>query len=365
MDVEEGGKQMDQQQQQRHKRIPMGAFDKLTNVFVLVSKAQKHVFYACPECKQDVFLRGGDKRTKHFCHRAGECNYFDRCPGESEIHKEAKRIMRFILEQKWNIVFHRDCLCCDAGTAYEMEEYDSATCKVESEYRFLVGGNQKIADIAYLKNGERVAVIEIFHTHPTREKDRDGMWFEIHAEKLVMDVNQLAAQNIHKIQIECVRYPGVCENCRRTKEDFITEDQRLYQIAFLDSKMTEYRQCLRADNLYADEDRYIRMVLRRLQEQKKLLCERVPFFHTTKTEEEKLLIPYKHDAEEYILYSIGEGIRNKDPIDANKYISCQVEDSVYKTKMAAAQSSADEIICWYNSATTQAFMEYRAVRANF
>ena len=186
--------------------ISLGAINKVTNEYVYPTIANKKDEYICPECNKDLILCQGEIRVHHFRHKVDNvnpCHHYSN-PTESQIHKDAKMLMKNLLERKIKISFIRNCCCCKKDDEYEIPEI-TETSVIQLEYRFEYNG-VKIADVAYLDNGEIVALIEIYNTHKTRSEDRPEPWFEIDAEILINMAND---NRLTALQIPCVR----CEKC--------------------------------------------------------------------------------------------------------------------------------------------------------
>jgi hypothetical protein len=76
------------------------------------------------------------------------------------------------------------------------------------EHRFEYDG-LKIADVAYIDNGDIVCIFEICNTHKTCRENRPEPWFEIDAVTLIQCVNLSTNKNII---INCIRNE-LCEKC--------------------------------------------------------------------------------------------------------------------------------------------------------
>lgn len=78
----------------------MGAINKLTNEYEYPKIAQKGKKYICPECKKDVNFCKGQIKQPYFAHKKTEspCYYYDK-PSESQIHKDAKHLLKTLLHR--------------------------------------------------------------------------------------------------------------------------------------------------------------------------------------------------------------------------------------------------------------------------
>ncbi len=189
--------------------ITLGAINKLTGEYVFPRIANKKDEYKCPECNKDLILCQGAIKAHHFRHKVDHINpcYHYTSPSESQIHKDAKLLMKNILEKKKSVSFIRKCISCK-----DLEEHvvplvtDSSEIKLE--YRFEYNG-PKIADVAYIDSGDITCIIEICHTHKTCSENRPEPWFEIDARTFI---NSISNKQISHIEIPCIRLEK-CEDC--------------------------------------------------------------------------------------------------------------------------------------------------------
>jgi hypothetical protein len=189
----------------------LGAIKNNTGEYVYPGIANKKDKYICPDCKKDLIFKMGTVRAHHFAHCKDDnpCNYYSR-PSESQIHKDAKMLMKNILDNKKRITFFRKCNCYNKPQEYEIPEPDENS-EIIIEHRFNYNG-LKIADVAYIDNGDIVGIFEIYNTHRTEEINRPEPWFEIDATKFINSVNT----NNDSITIECIRKSD-CDNCKLLK----------------------------------------------------------------------------------------------------------------------------------------------------
>lgn len=189
--------------------LSLGAINKLTGEYVYPKIANKKDEYICPECNKDLILVQGEIRVHHFRHKVDNinpCHHYSK-PTESQIHKDAKMLMKTLLERKIQISFIRNCCCCKKNEEFEIPEI-SETSAIEIEYRFEYNG-LKIADVAYIDNGDIVCIFEICNTHKTCSENRPEPWFEIDAETLIKIANDNC---LTSLEIPCIRREK-CEEC--------------------------------------------------------------------------------------------------------------------------------------------------------
>lgn len=195
--------------------IPIGAINKVTGEYVYLKMANKKNKYICPDCNKDLILCQGKIRAHHFRHKVDSVNpcYRYSNPTEAQIHKDAKLLLKSLLERKIQISFIRNCCCCEKNEEFEILEV-SETSVIKIEYRFDYNGT-KIADVAYIDDGELLCIFEIYNTHKTRDVKRPEPWFEIDAEKLIEMANDNTLST--SLQIPCIRYEK-CESCIEKEE---------------------------------------------------------------------------------------------------------------------------------------------------
>lgn len=187
--------------------IPLGAIHKKTGEYVYPKIANKTDEYICLECQKELILCQGNIRVHHFRHKfdyTTACHRYNN-PTESQIHKDAKLLLKTLIEKK-NISFIRNCSNCIKEEEFELPEF-TETSSIVLEYRFEYNGT-KIADVAYLDNNEIVCIFEIYYSHKTNRENRPEPWFEIDALSLINQMND----NINPIKINCIRHEK-CEAC--------------------------------------------------------------------------------------------------------------------------------------------------------
>ena len=111
------------------------------------------------------------------------------------------------MERKNPISFLRNCDCCKKNEEFEIPEISEGS-KIQLEYRFEHNG-VKIADVAYLEDGEILCIFEICNTHKTCSENRPEPWFEIDALTLIKLAND---SDLVSLQIPCIRREK-CEAC--------------------------------------------------------------------------------------------------------------------------------------------------------
>jgi len=218
--------------------LSLGAINKLTGEYVYPKIANKKDEYICPECNKDLILCQGNIKAHHFRHKVDSinpCHHYSN-PTESQIHKDAKMLLKNLLERKIKISFIRNCCSCKKNEEYEIPEIIGQSV-IEIEYRFEYNG-VKIADVAYIDDEELLCIFEICNTHKTCSENRPEPWFEIDAENLIKMANNNA---LSSLQIKCIRVEK-CDECierekNRLKQDKLDKLERLQ----INSNSPEYR----------------------------------------------------------------------------------------------------------------------------
>lgn len=195
--------------------FPLGALNKITGEYVYPKIANKKDKYICSDCNKDLVFCQGKIKCHHFRHKADDrnkpCNYYDK-PTEAQIHKDAKLLLKNLLERKIIISFTRLCMTCKNSDEFEIPEI-TETSEIFLEYRFSFDDGLKIADVAYIDNDEIVCIFEIYNTHRTSNENRPEPWFEIDAKTLINTANDISS---NMLKISCVRQVD-CDECIQRK----------------------------------------------------------------------------------------------------------------------------------------------------
>lgn len=193
--------------------LSLGAINKTTGSYVTAKLANKQDKYKCPDpkCGKDVVVCQGKIRApyfRHFADSVNPCHYYDK-PSESQIHKDAKMLMKFLLESKIPFKIKRKCYCCEEDVEFEIPKVTD-TSLIQLEHRFDHDG-LRIADVAYLDNNDIVCLFEICYKHKTDNEVRPEPWFELDAVSLLTAVNTNTIENQPYV-LHCIRSVE-CEDC--------------------------------------------------------------------------------------------------------------------------------------------------------
>jgi uncharacterized protein YkuJ len=188
--------------------IRLGAINKITSQYTTPSHANKQDEFICIDCGNDVIIRQGKIRIHHFAHCKEDikCNFYS-SPNESQIHKNAKILLKYILENKIQLTIKSKCSKCNNIDEYDIPEI-SESSSIIVEYRFDYNG-VKIADIAYIEDNEILCIFEIYNTHKTQTENRPEPWFELDAKNIIESFNNY---DLQKIQLQCIRNK-TCDDC--------------------------------------------------------------------------------------------------------------------------------------------------------
>ena len=208
--------------------IPLGAINKKTGEYVYPKIANKIDEYSCPECHKDLILCQGEIRVHHFRHNVDSINPCQQysSPTESQIHKNAKLLLKTLLEKNVNSSFIRKCCLCKNDEEFEIPLMTD-TSSIQLEYRFEYNGS-KIADVAYIDSGEIICIFEICHTHKTKRENRPEPWFEIDALSLIYNVNNT---NITSLKINCIR-DEKCDECIQQEKTKIERKKQALDVLY-------------------------------------------------------------------------------------------------------------------------------------
>jgi hypothetical protein len=205
----------------------MGAINKLINQYEYPKIANKINKYKCPFCEKDVIFRNGKIKQPHFAHYKSNnpCSYYEK-PNESQIHKDAKLLMKTLLCNKQRFIIEKKCNYCysnghpfNYSIIYEIfsNEYTENTTAC-IEYKFKYNNSNKSADVALIENDKIKYIFEICHKNKTLENNRPEPWFEINADYLINTIN--SGKNTDEngnIYLECIRHYK-CISCKHNEE---------------------------------------------------------------------------------------------------------------------------------------------------
>jgi hypothetical protein len=255
----------------------MGAINKTTNKYEYPKIANKTNKYKCPSCEKDVIFRNGKIKQPHFAHHKSDnpCYYYDK-PSETQIHKDAKLLMKSLLDNKKNISIHRSCNYCEQrhcginfGIDYDIfnDDYNENT-KAIIEYKFYFNNSNRSADIAFVENDKIKYIFEICYKNKTREENRPEPWVEINAEDLINKINSgEIIDDEGNITIECIRNYK-CDECIEYEENENIRMKLYYEKLKQEKIEKERQEKERNEYLIKEQERKWRETIKQKEEEK-------------------------------------------------------------------------------------------------
>lgn len=260
----------------RQYQVIKGAIETDTNKFILPQFGLKGITYKCfdKDCKMEVIKvasyvrQDGTKIYDYFRHRKltdeeCKCKRYSRNTRltDVEIHKEGVMNLNYILENeeiRKRVV--RYCPCCLKSKIINKEvENLQDNERLETEYRFKHNGRNLRADIARLRDGKIYQIYEIKYSHATNEADRPSNieWYEIEAEDINKQLEQMKNFNDREIILSCKRIKSLCSNCIINKEKEELE-------------MIEALERLREEEIRCNAERERRLLIKIKEEEKRI-----------------------------------------------------------------------------------------------
>jgi len=142
----------------------------LISLYNATKSSSKNKEYFCIECNEQVMLKEGKIKTRHFAHYPGStCTFFER-KGESMMHLKMKEIVKEFLEKGGTLDIMQN-ECNRHMITIKLEEGD----KVVIEY--ISPDRTWIADICILDTTGPKQIIEICHSHKTEDRPYDWVEF--------------------------------------------------------------------------------------------------------------------------------------------------------------------------------------------
>ena len=192
--------------------IRLGAYRKDTNEYITPNLANKKDEYICIECNNDLILCRGKIVKPYFRHKIDKnnsCKRHNNNPGESQIHKDGKEIIKSLLISKKKFIISRKCCSCGQEDQFDIPEFTKSS-RIELEYSFEHNEKRKSGDVVYLDYEEIVLIVEILNTHKTNSEDRPEPWFELDAKELIKKVNDKNLPS--SLEFQCKREEK-CKKC--------------------------------------------------------------------------------------------------------------------------------------------------------
>ena len=193
--------------------LQFGAIDITTELYTPPYKATKNTQYKCTCCNELVIFKKGEIKTPHFSHYSkSQCQYYDH-PNESQIHKEAKLLLCYLLNSKRKIIINNTCCNCLINIDTEIKY---KTCsEAYTEYRVTDNDIINIYDVVLLSKNKIKYIFEIYNTH--KQNRNCNNWFEIDATELI---NMNIEDNDKTINLNCIRTNIYCYETFCNKQNF-------------------------------------------------------------------------------------------------------------------------------------------------
>ena len=211
----------------------LGAIECETGKYVYSNIGEKNKKYKCPDCDKRLIFCKGPKKSPYFRHHTDstiKCWYYDK-PNESQIHKDAKLLIKRLIEDNTDLTLNRKCNGCDFYETFTLPAFER-TSEIKLEYHYATSSevnnsdSRKSADVAHVKRSfdkyELLYIIEICHTHKTTTI-RPEPWFEIDASSLIYTVNNRTydaiEESLHNnnLTLKCLR-DYKCQLCIQKEE---------------------------------------------------------------------------------------------------------------------------------------------------
>jgi len=274
-------------------KIEKCALNKRTGMYESPIFADKNDEHICPDpsCNEEVHLRKGEKNRPHFSHKKNtNCRRYDTALTESELHKEAKHILRQLISRGYNILFKRTCKGslnnenCEATCLKHCSKLNENQ-KVIEEYSTDFNNNKIIYDLAMISYEGDIEEVneayEIYKTHRTKESDRPSYieWYEIKAEEICNKVSNI--KDDKKVILDCIRV-WQCKECALADEK---ERKRILKLE-QDKYNKECARKLEEERLKQEEE--TKLKVRELNQELKILGKRYDGYARSCMEDNKL-----------------------------------------------------------------------------
>ena len=171
-----------------HNILKLWAINKNTKQYYYLNIGNKKDKYICPDCNKDVIFKNDNIRIYHFAHARSDnpCNHYIKL-SETQIHKNAKYLIKSLLENKIKLSFIRKCINCKNNNEIKIPQVTELS-QIYNEYRFEYNG-LKIIDVAHIIDDIIICIFEICNTHKTNDENRSEPLFEIDALTILNLVN--------------------------------------------------------------------------------------------------------------------------------------------------------------------------------
>ena len=190
----------------------------LISLYNATKSSSKNKEYFCIECNEQVMLKEGKIKTRHFAHYPGStCTFFER-KGESMMHLTMKEIVKEFLEKGGTLDIMQN-ECNRHMIKIKLEEGD----KVVLEY--ISSDRAWIADICILDStGQPKQIIEICHSHKTEDRPYDWVEFSTRDLNKFCDIDKYILTDSKLIFIRDIRDNNLTSPIHVTKKKITYDD---------------------------------------------------------------------------------------------------------------------------------------------
>ena len=184
----------------------------------------------------------------HFAHKRNtNCTLYD-SPSESQMHKEAKRLIAYLVNNRHILTFTRTCIDCDVPCVVHTTE---VTNTAKEEYRFNPDNTHR-ADIGVLSGDRLSLIIEVYHTHLTQEGDRPDPWVEVDAAATILAFSNAITR------LKCIR-THICPSCVVKRNEAVERraiwEKKEAERRVIHEKEEAERRAIREKEAAANEER--------------------------------------------------------------------------------------------------------------
>lgn len=222
----------------------MGAINQGTQRYEYPGMASKGNCYACPGCGKRAVFRQGKIKRPHFAHVASSCHrcsYFT-STSPTQVHNDAKLLVKMLLESKRTIHIRRACTCYLAPMVVLSLTPDMYVGNIEIRLEYCYhhpDGSRRFADVAWLQDGVLRYVFEIHYSNKTQEYSREGTdWYEFDADALL----RVADTSTDELTFTCTRVLP-CIHCQRRNEERQRQEGERQTQRQVEAEEALQRQC--------------------------------------------------------------------------------------------------------------------------
>lgn len=148
-----------------------------TGDVIHVEHATSTTEYACIDCGEGMIPKRGQQLRWHFAHK-GDREETSCMRGESDVHRDAKHLLVYLLSKGGNIVASNECDICSTISTIDIRSFIWNSVKSEGKIN-----ERERADVLLSLDGKPTVALEVKHTHATLQ--RSIPWFEFEASDIL------------------------------------------------------------------------------------------------------------------------------------------------------------------------------------